>query len=483
MNQSIVTLASGKLRGFSRSGVAAFLGIPYAASPVHERRFAAPQPPPAWPGIRDASSAGPAMPQGPSRLELVMGERHPDWAEDGSLTLNVWTPSQALSDDSPRAVLLWFHGGGFSSGSGGWDWYHGAHLAELGNMVVVTANYRLGPLGYLWLPEIGAENLGSQDQAAALNWVVENIGYFGGDPKKITVGGQSAGAFSSFQLAAQPASRGMIKRVIVQSSPWGLEPQDPELAASHARKYLGLLGVEERANPAAQLRQLPVERLLVGYAELARAVAGPGSVAPPMYPVAGGPGTAQNWRQTVDSGLLDGIDILLGSTRHEMTAFFAFNPQIQGLDQAAGRAFLESIYGEKAVELYRQHETRLPQAKPAEIVTAVQTEQVFQRGAVELAHRHTERGNRSYLYQWDYLPEPDPASLGATHCGELPFLFGNFDSFQDSPMLGEVPERRTALWQSFGGALANFVSRGVPGGDPEWLPYNARTRNEPQHFS
>ncbi|MGY2063366.1 carboxylesterase family protein, partial [Nocardia gipuzkoensis] len=124
----VVDTASGKVRGIrNAAGGTAFRGIPYAASPVGQLRYAAPQQHPGWTRIRDAIGPGPAAPQWPSRLEAVMGTRLPDWDEDGCLTLNIWSPRATA--DAPRPVLLWFHGGGFTSGSGGWDWYDGARLA------------------------------------------------------------------------------------------------------------------------------------------------------------------------------------------------------------------------------------------------------------------------------------------------------------------------------------------------------------------
>lgn len=220
LEQPIAATTSGPVRGVVQGAVAAFRGIPYAASPVGDLRFAPPQPHTSWNQLREAVHAGPSVPQGPSRLELVMGSRTARWDEDESLTVNVWSPSDFAGERSALPVLVWFHGGGFSSGSGGWDWYDGARLAELGNIVVVTANYRLGALGNLWCPEICAENLGTQDHIAVLRWVRENIAAFGGDSQAVTVGGQSAGAFAAFQLALNPESAHMIRRVIAQSNPW-----------------------------------------------------------------------------------------------------------------------------------------------------------------------------------------------------------------------------------------------------------------------
>src|SRR5271154_280509 len=211
-----VTVQQGSICGSSDGTVIAFRGIPYAASPVGSLRFRPPAPHPGWSGVRDGSRPGPAAPQGPSRLEWAMGPREPDWDEAGCLNLNVWTPANALPDATPRPVLVWFHGGGFTSGSGGWDWYDGRNLAAAGNIVVVTANYRLGPLGYLRLPGIGADNLGCQDQAAVLRWTRDNIGAFGGDPAQVTVGGQSGGAYSALLLAIDPATSDLVHRVIAQ---------------------------------------------------------------------------------------------------------------------------------------------------------------------------------------------------------------------------------------------------------------------------
>ena len=296
----IVATDRGKVRGVAEGEVVSFRGIPYAGSPIGELRFAPPQQHPGWSGVREAVQAGPAAPQGASRLERVMGHRRPDWDEDGSLTLNVWSPQRALEGEVPRPVLVWFHGGGFTSGSGGWDWYDGARLAGLGDMVVVTANYRLGALGYLYLPEIGADNLGAQDQAAVLRWVRDNIASFGGDPRAVTVGGQSAGAYSAMALALDPLTGPLITRVLLESGPWDWQPQDPGRAAD-AQTYLRLLGVPGGAEPGKALRALPVERLLSAYGELAAQLARPGtssrrcircSAAPGFSPAVG----SERWR-------------------------------------------------------------------------------------------------------------------------------------------------------------------------------------------
>jgi para-nitrobenzyl esterase len=212
-----------------------------------------------------------------------MGHRVPDWDEDGCLTLNVFCPVPALRDHA-RPVLVWFHGGGFTSGSGGWDWYDGARLAALGDMVVVTANYRVGPLGYLYLPDIGADNLGLQDQDAVLLWVRDNIAGFGGDPRNVTVGGQSAGAYSALALAVDEKTTGLATQVLLESGPWGVSPQDPQDAIETAETYLRVLGVPGGPDAGNALRAFPVEQLLSAYGQLATQLARPGNVAPRCIP-------------------------------------------------------------------------------------------------------------------------------------------------------------------------------------------------------
>lgn len=191
----------------------------------------------------------------------VLGERSPEQSED-CLNLNVWTPSE---QGPPRPVLVFLHGGGFSSGSGGLDWYDGARLAERGDLVVVTINYRLGALGYL---RLDYSNLGLLDQIEALRWVRENIAAFGGDPQAVTVAGQSGGAIS---ILAIP-EHGLFERAILQSPPLGLRPLTLASAEATAVEYLDLLGTDPYT--------ASVDALLAAQLELARRHPGP---VPPFH--------------------------------------------------------------------------------------------------------------------------------------------------------------------------------------------------------
>lgn len=429
MTEPIAATESGAVRGTVVDGVRAFRGIPYAASPVGPLRFAAPAAAPHWDGIRDATRPGPSVPQGPSRLEAVMGPRSPDWDEAGCLNLNVWAPEGA-----GLPVLLWFHGGGFTSGSGGWDWYDGARLAAHG-IVVVTANYRVGPFGYLHLPELGADNLGTRDQSAALDWVARNIARFGGDPERITVGGQSAGAYSALYLALSPTSGPRVRGVLTQSGPFGMALQDPGEGAVRAARFLAHTGVDD----LAALRSLPAERLLAAYGALAAEVSVPGSLAPPMYPVLGGFGAELPWEQAVRSGRLRGTALLTGTTRDEMSAFLAFGPAAAHRDPAQERRLTDAL---------------------------------FRDGTIAVADHHADFGDPAYVYRFDRTPQPDPATVGATHCAELPFVFDRLDAYDGAAMLGPVSSGDSDLAREFCGAIAGFVATGRPA-DDAWQPYRA----------
>ncbi|MER6129638.1 carboxylesterase family protein [Streptomyces sp. NPDC001795] len=476
----VVDTDRGKVRGVAEGEAISFRGIPYAASPVGELRFAPPQPHPGWTDVRDAAKAGPSVPQAASRLEKVQGQRVPDWNEDGSLTVNVFTPRRALADGAARPVLLWWHGGGFTSGSGGWDWYDGGRLAALGDIVVVTANYRVGPLGYLYLPQIGAANLGPQDQAAVLRWVQNNIASFGGDPRTVTVGGQSAGAYSALSLALDPETNGSITRVLLQSGPFGLNPQDPHQAAENADAYLRLLDIPVGTDAAKALRALPAEQLLDAYGRLSVQLAAPGSAAPPMYPVLGAPGMPRTRQQALTDGALEGKTLLIGTTRDEATAFFAFDPRIQNLTTETALEILTAQVGRQAaLDVYQQHAARLPQATPAQIFTSVQTDGLFRDGSLEIADHHAAGGNTTYVYQFDYAPAEDPYALGATHCAELPFLFNTFDAYPGSPVLAGAGDAQRTLSLEFATAVAEFVTTGTTS---NWLPYAPATAARIRHF-
>jgi para-nitrobenzyl esterase len=391
---------AGALRGVATGAVTAFRGIPYGSA----ERFAAPRPAPAWEGVRDAVRPGPVAPQPPSRLEWVMGPGSDLVQGEDCLSLNVWTPG-----GTGLPVLVWLHGGAFSSGSGAEAWYDGALLAERGRMVVVTVNYRLGALGYLYLsPEFAPANLGLLDQIAALGWVRDNIAAFGGDPGRVTLAGQSAGALSALAMLGHPAGGGLFQQVILESTPTGVPPYGPREAAEIGRRLLDAL--ELRPDEAVQLRTVPVPRLLAAQRELARRMAAPLTLTPPFQLVA---------EDGVPADLLAGVPVampmLIGTTRDEARAFFPDAP----------------------VDL---------------------TGPLFADGSLGLARQ----ARSAFAFRFDWAPPG--SSLGACHCVELPFVFGDLDAWRSAPMLaGADPADLRRLVEEVQRAWAGFVHTGSPG--------------------
>ncbi|QHA09344.1 carboxylesterase family protein [Streptomyces broussonetiae] len=321
---------------------------------------------------------------------------------------------------------------------------------------------------------MGAANLGPQDQAAVLRWVQNNIASFGGDPRAVTVGGQSAGAYSALSLALDPETSGSITRVLLQSGPFGLNPQDPHQAAENADAYLRLLDIPVGADAAKALRALPAEQLLDAYGRLSVQLAAPGNAAPPMYPVLGAPGMPRTRQQALSDGALEGKTLLIGTTRDEATAFFAFDPRIQNLTTETALDVLTAQVGRHtALDVYQQHAARLPQATPAQIFISVQTDGLFRDGSLEIADHHAAGGNTTYVYQFDYAPAEDPYALGATHCAELPFLFNTFDAYPGSPVLAGAGDAQRTLGLEFATAVAEFVTTGTTS---NWLPYATAAR-------
>lgn len=258
---------AGLVDGVRESGLSVFKGLPYAQAPVGDLRWRAPRPHPTWKGVRPARVFAPAcMQTGVS----MPGETPPKVSED-CLYLNIWTPQAKRGANLP--VMVWIHGGGFTNGSAAMPLYWGDRLARRG-VVVVSLAYRLGPFGFLAHPELTRESgrdssgdWGLMDQIAALQWVQRNIQGFGGDPGRVTIAGQSAGATSVSLLMASPVARGLFQRAIAQSG-GGFEPiaLAPDYRLAHAEQtgvaYAASLG----ARSLAELRKLPAERLLQGQA-------------------------------------------------------------------------------------------------------------------------------------------------------------------------------------------------------------------------
>ncbi|MBT2469821.1 carboxylesterase family protein [Streptomyces sp. ISL-66] len=477
----VVDLAAGRLRGAVEEGIAVFRAVPYAAPPVGPLRWRPAQAHPGWSGVRDATADGPSAPQ--MYMEggdPVLGGHGSPPFDDDCLTLNIWTPA---ADGGRRPVLLWIHGGGFVSGSGSLPNYSGETFARDGDLVVVSINYRIGPLGYLYFgaegqdgqddPEAG--NFWLTDQLAALRWVHENIARFGGDPGSITVAGQSGGAMSTAALAGHPEAQRLFQRVILQSPPFGLHIPTPAEYLERTAAYLQFAG----ANNADELRDLPWPRLIEAAGGLFGHTMEWGYWPTPFLPVRDGVTLREHPAQTLLHGAAADIDVMIGWTREEANFGFALDDRyaVATQEQVLGR--IAETFADDADEVYDAYARTRPGARPVDVLMDLITDELFRVPCVELAEARAGAGRPVWAYQFD-LPTPACGGrLAAAHCLELPFVFDNFDKWSHAPLIeGIDPALRDGLAQSMHQAWIAFVRTGNPNhpGMPTWERYGAESR-------
>ncbi len=392
----VVRTKAGELRGTRENGIAVFRAVPYAAAPVGELRFAPPQPTPSWRGTRDASQDGPIASQGRSRLAHVMGDFERPQAED-CLTLNIWTPGV---DSTKRPVLVWIHGGAFSSGAGSLSWYSGERLAANGDVVVVSINYRLGALGFLYLPGVSSGNLGLLDQIAALRFVRDNIVAFGGDPDNVTVVGQSAGAASIAILMSMPRTEGLFRRAILQSTPFGRIARTPDDAHRIGRRLLEVLGL--KPEQAEHLKSVPPDRFMAAQGEVARLEKKFANALAPFWPVIDGDIIPGEIAPALEAGAGAGIDTMIGTTREEMAAFYCIDDDIAKADHAA----IEGVFASVSKSDHQLHYDEIRRMRAsgtnAALLGDLMTDAMFRIGSLRVAEWRADQGKPAYVYQFDW---------------------------------------------------------------------------------
>ena len=458
---------SGVVRGFERDRCATFLGIPHSAPPSGERRFAPPVPPEPWRGERDASRHGPAAWQstGGPLDGLVPGMGSADQGDD-CLSVDVWTPAV---DDARRPVLVWIHGGAYSMGANSLPVYDGARLARATGSVVVGINYRLGALGFLLLDDPSTTpNAGLLDQVAGLRWVRDNIAAFGGDPGRVTVFGESAGAGSVLCLLAMPSARGLFHRAIAMSGATDLtldRPRAAEVAACLARHA----GVEPDAVDA--LRALEPARLLEAQAAAAGELfATVGTM--PFHPCVDGEVLPTDWFGAAEAGTTP-VPLIIGTTRDEMALFAHFDPSAAHLDDAALRQRVTALHPAVDVDALVAAYAATGTSAPPEVWARVQTDHALWLPALRLAEAHATHAP-VWMYRFDW-PAADPR-IGACHAIDVPFPFTNldvdgWDAFVADP---REAESLAAVEQQLWAAFARDGRPSAPG--VEWPPYDTGRR-------
>src|SRR5579875_416784 len=468
---SIVTTSSGKIRGAIEGKVHAFKGVPYGAS-TEGTRFLPPAKPRPWTEIRDALEYGPASPQTPSNLipeSMAQQPKSDGHGNEDCLNLNLWTPAPG---GGKRPVMVWFHGGGYSAGSGNWNMYNGANLAAKRDVVVVTVNHRLNVFGYLYLAELGGEkfaqasNVGMLDCIAALEWVRDNAAAFGGDPGNVTIFGQSGGGGKVSTLMAMPAAKGLFHRAIAMSGS-DVKGVPRERATMGAEAFLAKLGL--KPNQVEELQKMPRAQLL----EAMHAVRGL-----QLAPVTDGRTLPADPFDPVASPLSATVPFMISSTEKEVT--WNNNVNFDPLDDAALRGRVAQqlrIDGSAAEKLIAVYKKGRPKASNLDLFFIISTDASnFRTGTDIEAERKAEQGKapvyKAY-FQW-YSPVRE-GKLRSYHTLDIPFVFENVDIAES--MVGTGPERQP-LADKMSGAFAAFARTGNPNhkGIPKWEPFDTTRR-------
>jgi para-nitrobenzyl esterase len=495
---TVAETTAGNIRGYQRNGIYTFKGVPYGAPPSGARRFMPPAKPEPWKGIRNALQYGRVCPTHDAAHTSTDGGNLANSDEDqfllhrgpaitvpgeDCLRLNLWTPE--IKGPHRRPVMVYMHGGGFSGGNGH-DLlsYDGQNLARHHDVVVVTHNHRLNVFGYLNLAEMGGQhyansaNVGMLDLVAVLEWVRDNIATFGGDPRNVTIFGQSGGGGKVIALMAMPSAKGLFHRAIVQSGPY-LKMLSATYSARIAELTMRELGLSR--SQVGELQKISVDRLLGASTEALKQIPAPaGSRLRQVFGETG-------WGPTVDGHVLPrhpfdpdapqvsaAVPLLTGTNLHEFVSGVdqpnCYNMTLADVDRLVREAF-----GDRASAVIDAFRRIYPSAKPFDLYATIAAAPV-RRCAFEQAARKAALGPApayAYIYSWRTpLLNDRPGSF---HASEIAFAFDNADICDHYS--GGTPQAM-ALSSQMSGAWANFARTGNPNhpGLPQWPAYSAKER-------
>jgi len=458
---SVVETSGGLLQGRTTEQGFAFLGVPFAAA----SRWTPPTTQPGWSGIRDATQRGAVAPQ-PERAVATFTHGETPATAEQCLNLNVFTPSLT----GARPVLVWIHGGGFAIGNGAASLYDGSRLAQAADLVVVTINYRLGTLGWLGHPDLAqapgepSANWGLLDQVAALQWVRENVSSFGGDPARVTLAGQSAGALCAADLLVAPAAKGLFQRALLASPPFGDVAQPPEVAVRWAQAVAAAVGLNDGFD-AERMRAIDANQLVATHEALLDDPAWRGSrggalptLDPATLPVS----------PLADPGASPEVDVLVGHTGQEGTFFFRSPwrppPPQERIPGIVGH-LAHTDQADGVLAEYRQRAGERGSATdPLSLLVEIATDAMVAKPLAGWATARAEAvagSSRVYRYRVDH-PGAGP-ELGATHTVETPLFFGTWDDGGPGQRLAGQAQGTAAVATELRTAWARFVHDGDPG--------------------
>ena len=468
IEQVTVQAAAGSIQGRVKNDALLFAGIPYAQAPVESLRFRPPQPLAKFSEPYPALKFSPAAPQIPSG---GMTDSAPvRWSED-CLYLNISAPLAVLEDGDAggRAVMVWIHGGGYTSGQGAIPWYNGNRFAKNNDIVVVSINYRLGALGFVDLTHLGEEfatsNInGTLDQIAALQWVQDNIAAFGGDPSRVTIAGESAGGFSVATLMACPSAEGLFQQAIPQSG--ACHHTLPQEASKKVTEhFLGELGLRS----AVEIEAASADDILIAqkatsayFAQGAGQVNSLGVAVSPFYPVHGNTTLPDDPLTAARNGASSTVRVLTGSNKDETTLWSTGETSREKLER--------TVAGYQAVEALAVYQRTRPEASSHDLLVALTTDHMFRIPAIRLAEARQEAAP-TFLYQFNWRSRALNGALAATHSLEIPFAFNNLDQAGVDFFLGPGPSPQ-ALADTMHKAWCDFIKTGEPG----WPAYDSDTR-------
>jgi para-nitrobenzyl esterase len=476
-----VATDAGKVRGVligADRDVVAFKGIPYARPPVGDLRWRGPQPAEKWAGVRDCFQFGNACPQ---RIDSVL-KSIPQMALDAPISedclyLNVWAPSKAAGAKHP--VLVWIHGGGFTTGAASQPLYDGELLARRG-VVLVSMNYRLGALGFLAHPALSKEseyhasgNYGFLDQIEALKWVQRNVTAFGGDPQRVTIFGESAGGGSVLCLMVSPLARGLFHNAVVQSAGGGpMTPlrsttADQPSAEKQGMELAAKCGLAPEADAAA-LRKLTPEELIkaTGGREPSPTPGFKLGRQPAVGPIADGYALTQSVDAAFAAGKESGVPMIIGQTRDEVTLFMTLISPPKSV--ADFRLKLDEAFAPQVSEVAALYPVENDKAV-RDATGQVFTDMLWGAPIRHLARLHAANGRPTYRYVFSRTSKQFPLSMMKAHHGcELAFLFGR------PAMPDDVDKQVVDVVQVY---WVNFATKGDPNGGSlvKWPRYAAGT--------